>query len=77
MTCCTDLDFQNETIETSLSSEKTFYQSVKRLYAVMDLWYQRRIERKQLADVDARLLKDMGITSYQANREIKKPFWRK
>ena len=74
MTCCTH--FENERIDTTVSAESSFYQTKKRLFAVLDLWNQRQTERKQLARVDERLLRDMGISSYQANLEIKKPFWR-
>lgn len=74
MTCCTH--FENESIETLGRSESNIFPAVNRLFAVLDLWNKRQIERKQLAGVDERLLKDMGISSYQANREIKKPFWR-
>jgi uncharacterized protein YjiS (DUF1127 family) len=40
------------------------------------LWRRRFREREQLARLDHRLLRDVGITSIEAEREINKPFWR-
>jgi len=76
MTCYTKLDLQNEVTDSIAVCEKSIFQPVKRLLKTLDLWSKRAEERKQLATVDERLLKDMGITRYQADQEISKPFWR-
>ena len=39
-------------------------------------WRQRRRERVQLADLDARMLADLGLQRYDVEQEIRKPFWR-
>ncbi|MCB1788585.1 MAG: DUF1127 domain-containing protein [Gammaproteobacteria bacterium] len=37
---------------------------------------QRRRQRQALARLDARLLRDVGISVQQAAREVRKPLWR-
>ncbi len=39
-------------------------------------WMARSRQRKQLATLDARLLKDIGLTKEEVQQEIAKPFWR-
>jgi uncharacterized protein YjiS (DUF1127 family) len=43
------------------------------------LWLVRCIDRSrqraQLADLDQRLLEDIGVTHAEAKREVDKPFW--
>jgi len=39
-------------------------------------WRQRTRSRKELAKLDARSLRDLGISPGEANFEINKPFWR-
>jgi uncharacterized protein YjiS (DUF1127 family) len=39
-------------------------------------WIKRSAERRRLADMSDRELKDIGITRYDALMEWKKPFWR-
>jgi uncharacterized protein YjiS (DUF1127 family) len=38
--------------------------------------YQRHRQRRALAQLDPRLLRDVGLTSEQARLESAKPFWR-
>ena len=38
-------------------------------------WRRRASQRRQLAVVDARLLRDMGISREDALAEARKPFW--
>ncbi|MGI9416655.1 MAG: DUF1127 domain-containing protein [Geminicoccaceae bacterium] len=38
-------------------------------------WLDRRGERRALGLLDERLLKDIGVTRFDAEREIRKPFW--
>lgn len=43
--------------------------------SVLAVWYRRYISRRQLKDMETRLLADMGITRDAADRESRKPFW--
>jgi uncharacterized protein YjiS (DUF1127 family) len=38
-------------------------------------WQQRCRMRRELAHLDERLLRDMGISRYDAVREARRPFW--
>ena len=39
------------------------------------VWARRRRQRQQLKDLDDHLLRDIGISRAQADREMRKPFW--
>jgi len=45
--------------------------------AVMREWYRRSRERTQLASLDDRMLRDIGVTRGEVLAEINKPFWRR
>ena len=38
-------------------------------------WYDRWTQRRHLAQLDPRLLRDIGLDPYEARREMHKPFW--
>lgn len=38
-------------------------------------WQARQRERRQLASLDDAVLKDLGLTRVDVEREIRKPFW--
>ncbi len=40
------------------------------------LWHQLWQQRQRLAELDAHLLRDIGVTPRAAFREASKPFWR-
>ena len=42
---------------------------------VIRMWLERSRQRRALAELDERLLRDIGVTSAQASREAAKPFW--
>jgi len=46
-----------------------------RFGALISLWYLRARQRKALAELDDRMLRDLNITSSQVLAEIEKPFW--
>jgi len=53
--------------------------TARRLVALLRLWRQRRRDRRQLAEfaqLDARILADIGLTRSSAKFLINKPFWR-
>ena len=39
------------------------------------MWFERNRQRRALAELDDRLLRDIGVTSAQARSEAAKPFW--
>jgi len=39
-------------------------------------WQERARQRHSLANLDDRLMKDMGLTPSQVEQELRKPFWR-
>ena len=49
---------------------------LRRWLRVLGAWIERSRQRHALADLDNRLLDDVGITRSAAAREIAKPFWR-
>jgi|GEM_PF-1482658 len=48
-----------------------------RLWLRLEQWHRRWIDRRLLAEMDDRMLKDMGISSADALKESSKPFWLK
>lgn len=50
--------------------------SIGWLATVLWTWQQRMIQRINLADLDDRLIADIGLTRGQVAREASKPFWR-
>ncbi len=43
---------------------------------IVGTWSERRRQRMALAELDDRLLSDIGVTRREAARESAKPFWR-
>lgn len=46
------------------------------LWQRIDLWLHRYSSRRDLAELDEHMLKDIGMTRLDADREAFKPFWR-
>ena len=44
--------------------------------AALREWRRRKNGRLELARLDERMLRDIGLTRFDAEYEIKKPFWR-
>lgn len=40
------------------------------------LWQERAEQRADLAEMDERMLKDIGVSAADAWKETRKPFWR-
>jgi uncharacterized protein YjiS (DUF1127 family) len=53
-----------------------FAGSVGCALSVVRDWIERGRERRQLGTFDDHLLKDIGVTRRQVERELAKPFWR-
>ena len=51
--------------------------SLSRIVATLREWRQRSRERAELAKLDERMLRDIGVTRGDVWQEINKPFWRK
>ena len=47
------------------------------VYATLREWRRRKNGRLELARLDDRMLRDIGLTRVDADYEINKPFWRK
>jgi uncharacterized protein YjiS (DUF1127 family) len=47
-----------------------------RIAGTLRLWRGRRAARRELARIDARSLRDVGIAPEQVAYEISQPFWR-
>ncbi len=76
MTVYTKVEHNNHLLQCLPNCEETVINPVKRLLKTLEIWVDRVNQRKQLAKLDDRMLKDIGITRIEANREIAKPFWR-
>lgn len=49
---------------------------VSRIRAVLRRWRDRSTQRRALAELDDRLLGDIGVSREAAAREAQKPFWK-
>lgn len=58
-----------------------FIVNIKEKYAnlrsVLNDWQRRHKTRIQLASMDDRMLRDIGVSRYEANIEAQKRFWEK
>lgn len=43
--------------------------------AVLRCWWERRLQRIDLAGLDKRMLTDIGVSEAERTREARKPFW--
>ena len=61
------------------SAERPHSAAVNHVMAAVRHWgahaWERRRQRKALASLDNRLLKDVGLTQDDVRNELKKPFW--
>lgn len=45
-------------------------------WAVLEKWYARGMERRQLKEMECHLLDDIGMSCGEMREEVNKPFWR-
>lgn len=50
-------------------------QSIGRAFRLIETWLDVSRQRRRLAAMDDRMLKDIGISRASANNEARKPFW--
>jgi uncharacterized protein YjiS (DUF1127 family) len=50
--------------------------SLRAAWRLLGRWSARRRQRADLADLDTRLLADIGVSPQEARREAATPFWR-
>ncbi len=50
--------------------------SLQKIICKAKFWADLSRERKQLANLDARMLEDIGLTAEQVAVEVAKPFWK-
>lgn len=48
----------------------------RRIASILRVWFARRRQRLELAELDDDQLRDLGIERSEALRESRKPFWR-
>ena len=65
-----------EPVETFTSPSAARYSRLRRALFTLALWRQRVLVRRSLARMDARSLRDAGISPAAAAYESGKPFWR-
>jgi len=49
---------------------------IAKLWALLRSWQERIESRRHIRELDARLLRDIGVTRAEIDSEIAKPFWR-
>jgi uncharacterized protein YjiS (DUF1127 family) len=49
---------------------------VQRLVSEVREWRHRARSRRELARLDERMLKDIGVSRVEVEFEVRKPFWR-
>ncbi len=54
----------------------SFMHRLQETAARVQLWMDRHEQRRQLAQLPAHLLQDMGLDSERVAEELRKPFWK-
>jgi uncharacterized protein YjiS (DUF1127 family) len=49
---------------------------IQRLTDTLKTWKSRIASRRELMELDAHMLRDIGLTDLEAQTEASKPFWR-
>lgn len=55
---------------------RPFWGAVMAVVGTVARWHHRAQQRRQLAALDARMLRDIGVSQAAAAEEARKPFWR-
>jgi uncharacterized protein YjiS (DUF1127 family) len=62
--------------DLSAGSSTSWHDIAGQSLRLVALWRERARQRQALAALDERLLRDIGVTCYEAEQECNKPFWR-
>ncbi len=77
---CTDTIYPAYAVSSPDRVAKNFWESPTRVllsvFRALVVWQRRVNSRRQLAEMETRLLRDMGLTRDDAEREAGKSFWR-
>ena len=65
-----------ETASRDVGFEPVVYGWLRRIVDGLEGALQRRRERLQLAQLDDRMLRDLGISRADVDREVNTPMWR-
>jgi uncharacterized protein YjiS (DUF1127 family) len=65
-----------ETAFTTSINNSGLFATLTRLAGEVGKWLERAQQRQQLAELDERMLQDIGISRSDVWQEIGKPFWR-
>lgn len=76
MTVYTKLDDNNHISRCLPNDKGAVINLYKNVLRVFNRWIERAYQRQQLAKLDDRMLKDIGVSRADASNEIAKPFWR-
>lgn len=55
---------------------RSFAERARMIAEAILVWQERAEQRHQLARLDDRMLRDIGVTRVEVARELAKPFWR-
>lgn len=66
---------QGQLISNQSGQKSGLFQSLRKFNSLVGLWISRHRQRKQLASLAPHLIKDLGLTSDQIQREVARPFW--
>ncbi len=55
---------------------KILLEAAARLVRTLLIWQERAQQRHALAQLDARMLKDVGLGRAEVDLELREPFWR-
>ncbi|WP_206201917.1 DUF1127 domain-containing protein [Terasakiella sp. SH-1] len=62
-------------VETTHKLETRLVNMPKMVSETIGQWLQRQRKRRELAQLDDRILEDIGLTQKEIEAEISKPFW--
>ncbi len=66
---CDALTIQNDTLT------RVVFKAPLQILSTLRMWNQRATTRASLRNLDRRFLEDVGLSSKEASRESRKPFW--